>query len=312
MNPRTLLAALLLVAVSAVTLGAQSPATAAEPSSAVTADNTLPDIPTLMRQVEVHQRQAEMIEKDYFFREDSTVNELNGSGGVKKTEERAFEIYWLQGVRVARMVRKDNKDLSADELKKEDDRIDREVAKEKEKRAKADANGKETDSTGREEITLSRILELGSFSNPRRQLIAGRPTILVDYTGDPHVKTRNPGEAALKVLTGTIWVDEQDKAVARIEAHFFDNFKIGGGLVVSVHKDTAFTLANVRINNEVWLPGTLDAHGQARYLLFFSLSGDAHVRSSGYRKFKATSTLLPNFSPAPTDTSSDPMPTPPQ
>ncbi len=265
-----------------------------------------------MREVEAHQRQAELIEKDYLFREDSTVKELNGSGGVKKTEERAFDIYWLQGVRVARLVRKDNKDLSPEELKKEDDRIDKDLIKEKEKRAKADANGKETDSTGRDEITLSRILELGSFSNPRRQLIAGRPTVLVDYTGDPHAKTRNAGEAALKVLTGTIWVDEQDKAVARIEAHFFDNFKIGGGLVVSVHKDTAFTLANVRINNEVWLPGTLDAHGQARYLLFFSLNGDAHVQSSGFHKFKATSTLLPNFSPAPPDTTPEPMSAPPQ
>ena len=279
---------------------------------AAPAAQPLPDIPTLMRQVEVRQRQAEAIEKDYLYHEDSTFNEVKGDGSPKKTDERAFEIYWLQGVRVARMVRKDNKDLTPDELKKEDERIDKEVAKAKEKREKADAGGKETDSQGHDEITLSRILELGSFTNPRRQLVNGRPTILVDYTGDPNAKTHNAGEAALKVLTGTVWVDEQDKAVTHLEAHFFDNFKLGAGLVASIRKDTAFAFSNALINNEVWLPATLDAHGQARYLLFFSLNGDAHIVTSGYRKFKATSTLLPNFSPAPPDDPAPNSPSPPQ
>ena len=272
----------------------------------VQTDKPLPDVPTLMREVETHQRQAEAIEKDYFYREDSTFNEVDKNGAIKKTEERAFEIYWLQGVRVNRTVRKDNKDLTPEELKKEDDRIDKEVAKAKERRDKADASGKETDSNGRDEITVSRILELGTFSNPRRQQVNGRDTILVDYAGNPGTKSHNPGEAALKALAGTIWVDEQDRAVEHIEAHFIDDFKIGGGLVVNIHKGTNFKANNIRINDEVWLPSTLDAQGVARYLLFFSLNGNAHVRTSGYRKFKATSTILPNFSPAPPDSAPDP------
>jgi len=271
----------------------------------------LPDIPILMRQVETHQRLAESVEKDYIFREDSTLNELNKQGGIKKSEERAFEIFWIDGVRLARLVRKDNKDLSPDELKKENDRIDKEVAKAKERRAKADAQGKETDSHGEDEITLSRILELGTFSTPRRQQINGRDTILIDYTGNPGTKTHNPGEAALKVLAGTIYVDEEDKAIEHLEAHFFDNFKLGGGLLVNIHKDTSFKLTNARINDEVWLPATAEAHGQARYLLFFSLNGDVHIQSSDYRKFKTTTTILPGFTKAPPDT--DPPPaTPPQ
>jgi hypothetical protein len=265
------------------------------------APQPLPDVATLMREVEVHQRQAEAVQKDYIFREDSIGNELNRSGEVKKTEERAFDIFWIDSVRVARTVRKDGKDLSADELAKENQRIDKEVAKAKERRAKADASGKETDSEGRDEITLSRILELGSFSNPRRVEVNGRPTIAIDYTGDPHARTHNPGEAAMKMLTGTVWVDEQDKSIQHLEAHFFDDFKLGAGLVADIKKGTSFQLTNVRINNEVWLPSSLDAQGQARYLLFFSLNGNAHVRCQDYRKFRATSTILPNFTKAPED-----------
>ena len=274
----------------------------------------LPDIPTLMHEVEAHQRSAELVEKDYIFREDSTLNERTSNGSLKKAEQRTYEIFWISGVRLARLVRKDGKDLPPDELKKENDRLDKEVLKARERREKADTKGKETDSHGREEVTVSRILELGTFSNPRRENVNGRPTILIDYAGNPSAKTRNPGEAAIKLLSGTVWVDEKDRNIQHAEGHFTNDFKIGAGLVASIRKDTSFKWTSVRINEEVWLLSTLDAQGQARFLLFFSLNGDAHIHASDYRKFKATSTIMPTTQGA---TSTEQLPasppvTPPQ
>jgi len=259
----------------------------------------LPDIPTLMRQVEANQRHTEALAKDYTYRETSTFRELDKQGQVKKTESATADIYTRDGIAVRRTIRKDGKDLTPDELKKEDERIEKYVAKAKQHRAEADAAGKETDSRGHDEVTLSRILELGTFSNPRRQIINGRPTILVDYTGDPHAKTHNPIEAALKVLTGTLWVDEQDHVLERIDAHFFADFKLAGGLAADIRKDTAFSVVTARINNEVWLPATIEGHGHARYLLFFTLNGDFQMHATDYRKFRATSTILPTITPIP-------------
>ena len=262
-----------------------------------------------MHQVETNQRLAESVEKDYIYREDSRLNELDRSGRIKKSEERAFEIFYIGGVRVARLVRKDNKDLTPDELAKENARIDKEVAKAKERRAKADASGKESDSNGRDEITVSRILELGTFSNPRRIMVAGRPTIEVDYAGNPNAKTHNAGEGAIKLITGIVCIDEQDKFIQHAEGHFTNNYKVGGGLVADISKGTSFAATNTKINNEVWLPAHAEAHGHIRYLLFFSVNGDATIETSGYHKFKATSTILPNITVAPCD----PAPTsPPQ
>ena len=279
--------------------------------AAVSDDKPLPDIPTLMRQVETNQRLAEAVEKDYLYREDSTLNELNKSGAIKKSEERAFEIFYIDGVRVVRMVRKDNKDLSPAELAKENARIDKEVAKAKARRERADASGKESDSDGRDEINVSRILELGTFTNPRRILVAGRPTIEVDYTGNPNAKTHNAGEGAIKLITGIVCVDEQDKFIQHAEGHFTDNFKLGGGLIADISKGTSFAATNTKINDEVWLPAHAEAHGHIRYLLFFSVNGDASIKTSGYRKFKATSTILPNVTIAPPD-APPPAPAPPQ
>jgi len=212
---------------------------------------------------------------------------------VKKTSRREFDVFWVSGVPVRRVVSKDGRPVSADELKKENEHIDKEVAKAKERREKGDAAGKETDPRGHDEVTVSRILELGSFTNPRRVRINGRDTIAVDYAGDPKAKTRNRMEDVIRDMVGTVWVDEGDKTIARTEGRFLNAFKIGGGLLVNIQKGTSFSLEQTKVNGEVWLPARINAQGSARAMLFFSFNGDVHIVDSDYRKFKATSTILP-------------------
>ena len=253
----------------------------------------LPDIATLMHEVEAHQRSAEAVEKDYMYHSATMLTEMDGHGGVKKTERREFDVFWVNGVRVRRMVSKDGKPVSGDELAKENARIDKEAAKARERRDKADAQGKETDPRGDEVVTVSRILELGSFTNPRRLQINGRDTIAVDYAGDLKAKTRNRMEDVIRDMAGTVWVDEEDKMLTQTEGRFLNAFKIGGGLVADIEKGTSFHYEQRRVNGEVWLPSRFDAQGSARAMLFFSFHGRAQMVDSDYRKFKATSTILP-------------------
>jgi hypothetical protein len=131
-------------------------------------ERPLPDIPALMHSVEVNQRASEAIEKDYMYRSVQTHDETDGHGGVKKSETMEYDVFWVNGVPVHRLTKKNGKELSADEQKKESDKIDKEVAKAKERRAKADEKGSETDPRGHEVVTVSRLLELGSFTNARR------------------------------------------------------------------------------------------------------------------------------------------------
>jgi hypothetical protein len=267
-----------------------------------TPDKPLPDIPALMRDVESNQRKAEALEKDYLYRSVETEQELDSHGNVKKTTVTEADHYWLNGVPVHRIVRKDGKDLTPAELAKENDRIDKDAAKARERRDKADAQGKETDPGGHEEITVSRLLELGAFTNPRRVQLNGRPAIVVDYTGDPHAKTHNRAEDVIREMAGTAWVDEQDHVLARVEGRFVNSYKIAGGLIADVKKDTHFTFEQTKVNNEVWLPARIDAQGAFRALLFVSFNGSIHVTESDYRKFRTSATILPATTPDPLTT----------
>ncbi|MEO6816607.1 MAG: hypothetical protein ABI177_07880 [Edaphobacter sp.] len=255
----------------------------------------LPNIPQLMHEVEAHERTSEAVQKDYLYHAVDTIQELDGHGRVKKTQTQEFDRFWVEGVPIQKLTKKDGKDLSPQDQKKESDRIDKEVAKAKERLAKADAKGKPTDPHGNDEVTVSRLLELGSFSNARRVMLNGRETIAVDYTGDSKVKTRNRLEGVIRDMAGTVWVDENDRAIAKLEGHFVNTFKIGAGLVANIQKGTSFSLEQRKVNNEVWLPVEANGRGAARMLLLFHFNGTLREVDSGYRKFKVTSTILPGM-----------------
>ena len=142
-------------------------------------------------------------------------------------------------------------------------------------------------------MTASRALELGSFTNPRRVELNGRDTIVADYAGDPKAKTRTRFEEVVRDMMGTVWVDEQDRVLVKAQGHFVNNFKIGGGLVANIQKGTSFSMDQRKVNDEVWLPARFEGQGSARALLFLGFNGHVEAVESGYRKFKATSTIVP-------------------
>lgn len=255
------------------------------------ADRPLPDVAALMHAVEQHQRDSEAIQKYYLYHEDARREDVNG----KQIEQREFDVFWQNGVQLHKMTRKDGRDLTSDEQKKEDERLSKEIEKAKERKRKAAEKSQPTDSRGHEEITVSRFLSLGSFTNPRRVQINGRDTIAVDYTGNPKAKTQNRFEDVVRNLMGTIWVDEQDRAIVQLEGRLTNSYKIGGGLMMNIKKDTSFSVRQKKVNDEVWLPAQVTGEGSARVLLFINFNGRVHVTDSDYRKFRTSATILPGI-----------------
>lgn len=252
-------------------------------------ERPLPEIATLLREVETHQMAADAILRDYIYTTTMTEVKLDSHGNPKKTETVEADTFYIDGLRVERVIRRDGRELTPDEQRREAERVDREIA-----RAKARRDKGETDENGRRyTVTLARMLELGSFSNERRVTLHGRSTIALDYTGDPRAKTGNPLETAIHEIAGTVWLDEEDRALSRVDGHFVNNFKIGGGLVASIAKGTSFTADTARVNGEVWLPATFFAQGSARALLVFSIDGRVSGTATNYRRFKATSRIMP-------------------
>jgi hypothetical protein len=300
----------------------QPPTTQPTPTQPAPADQPLPPIPQLLHNVERNQKAAEAARNDYTFHVHAEEQELDGHGNLKKTTITDSESLVIDGVHVDRIVARDGKPLTSKDAQKQSDQIDKEVAKAKERRAKLESKGKDTDANGDTVITASRILELGTFSNPRRIDLDGRPTIVVDYAGDLNAKTRNPFETIVRDLVGTAWIDEHDQVLVRAQGHFLNDFKLGGGLLADIKHDSGFDIRFTNVNHEVWLPADIQADGKIRALIFLGFNGRIHDVTSDYKKFRTSSTIIPSDrligpdgqpipNPTPSPASSEPEPTTP-
>jgi hypothetical protein len=269
-----------------VSLGWWGPAASAanEPQTA------LPDAATLLREVEAHQKQLDKERENYTFRAIQTTRQLDSSGNTKKVQTEEHEVFFVNGQRVQKLVRKDGKDLTPDQARKEQDRVNKEVVK---------VSQPGYTNPDKDEITVARLLQIVTFSRPRRVGLNGRDTVVFDFIGDPHAKTHGRDEEALKKVSGTIWIDQADHEVSRMSATLDDNYHVGFGLLASVAKGSNLVFDQALIRNEAWLPTGIALHLQARAFLVAGFRAEIDVRFDQYRKFQTDAVQQPGATATP-------------
>jgi hypothetical protein len=253
----------------------------------------LPDIRTLMLEVEANQKKFEALANDYTYRVHLDRTELNSNGSVKKHEVIDSESFTIDGVRVNKRILMNGKPLTPDEASKENERLDKTVADAKKNREKLEDKDRASNAQGREILTASRILELGEFSNLHAGEFAGRPMWIADYAGDPKAKTNSEFEKAFRDLVGTVWIDQHDHVLVAAKGHFLKDFKIGFGLVVNIRKDSEFSFHAIKVG-DTWLRQEIDGSGNMSYLLFGGFNGSIHIVTSNYKRYRANATIRPN------------------
>jgi hypothetical protein len=259
-------------------------ALAASSAAGQAAQSPLPDVPTLMKQVQEHQHKLDQVRENYTYHETVITHELDKNGGIKKNESEENDVFFVNGHEIQRKVKKNGKELSSDDQKKEQQRVEKDV----EKASKIPSN----QSLDKDEVSISRLLQIMKVSNPRRELMDGRNVIAFDFIGDPHAKTHGMAENASKKISGTLWVDENDREVRRMNARFDDNFHLGFGLF-SVGKGSTFAFDQKLVNNELWLPTSAQIHIVAHAIGIIGWRGDIAVTDNDYQRFHADAVQQP-------------------
>jgi hypothetical protein len=264
----------------------QTPSTSAanEPQTA------LPDAATLLREVEAHQKVLDKVRENYTFRAIQTVRQLDSSGNTKKVETEEHEVFFVNGQQVQKLVRKDGKDLTPDQARKEQDRVNKQVVK---------VSQPGYVNPDKDEITVARLLQIVTFSRPRPARLNGRDTVVFDFVGDAHAKTHGRDEEALKKVNGTIWIDQADHEVSRMSATLDENYHVGFGLLASVAKGSNVVFDQALIRNEAWLPTAIALHLQARAFLVAGFRAEIDVRFDEYRKFQTDAVQQPGATATP-------------
>ncbi len=286
---RRVLAGVLCLLPSSLAAAAQTSTTL--PSVPTAISNTpsdlsapLPDIQTLLARVRARYDALESLRKTYVCTMTQVADEFS-SNGSKKSHTDVYQAFYVGNTEVLQHISHEGKPLSADEAQKEQQRVDKQVAKLKSQQNKP----------AKDEVHLSAsgLLKVATFSNPRREVLNRRPVLVFDYKGDPHAPAKDLSDRIMRELAGTIWVDERDSAIVHLTGSLQENFHVAGGLLVNIKKGSWFNFTQAPVNNEIWFPAQFTAHVDGRFLLLKGFNGDARDTFSDYRKLKTSITILP-------------------
>jgi hypothetical protein len=260
----------------------------------------LPDIAELLKQVGKNEDEIDKLLEKYTYNETITTRELESSGQLVERDSEIFELTFYKGNRIRRRIAKNGTPLTpkeeADETKRIEKRV-REIEKkeaEKEKKAQkereaAQENNESGDPERGRRISISDVLRASRLVNPRRERFRGRDVIVFDFEPLPGYKPQKDYEKFFGKMAGAIWVDANDKQVARVEARLIDAFKIGGGLLASLREGASFVLEQDRINNEIWLPTRADINLGLKVLLVKGITVNTSIDYGNYKRFDVES-----------------------
>ncbi len=256
----------------------------------------LPDIDAMLQAVKANEEKIDELLEKYTFTEKQTDRETDSSGQLREKKSETFELTFYKGNRIKRLIEKNGKPLSASELESENKRIEKRVRelekKETEKEKKAskerelaqDTAGPPDDERG-QRPSIADVLRASKLTNPRRERFRGRDVIVFDFEPLPGYKPQKRVEKFFGKTAGAIWVDANDKQVARVEARLVEAYKVAGGMLASLKEGATFVLEQDRINNEIWLPTRADINLSVRLLMVKGITANSVVEYGNYKRF---------------------------
>ena len=155
--------------------------------------------------------------------------ETDSNGNTKKDTSTVSNLFYVNGIPIERTLQKDGKDLSADDQRKQDDRVMKETMK-----YSNQANAQKEEDKDNEE--LEDFIQAMMLANGHRQIVDGRSVLFYDIVPNPKFDAKNINQHLAQVMQGKVSIEEQTGELIDINVTSVADLKIGGGLVANVHK----------------------------------------------------------------------------
>jgi hypothetical protein len=246
------------------------------------------------RAIELDQRTFELA-RNYTYQERRVLKMLDKHGKQKRQQIETFDWTILYGEPYSRLIEKDDKPLNAKDERKEQEKVDKFIAKRKnqsepERKKRLDKQEKER----REDRAFALdVVNAYDFRIAGEDQVAGRDVYVIDATPRQDFHPTQPHADVLPKLKGRVWIDKNDYGWAKIQVETVDTIS-WGLFLVRIRKGSQITLEQTRVNNEIWLPSKLLVTGGARVALLMNANVDLESDYSKYKKFSTGSRVLPS------------------
>lgn len=246
------------------------------------------------RAIEIDHRTLEMA-RNYTCESHEVIQHLGKNHEVKSTEIKTYDLTFYHGERYARLIKENDKPLSEAEQKKEDEKLEKFLAKYRnetlEERESRLAKEKKKREEGR--AFVRDVVNAYDFRMVGEEPVDGVPSYVIEATPRADFKPTRPHAGMLKNIKGRIWIEKKNYNWVKVEAEATDTISYGV-VLFRIHPGSHFVLEKTLVNNEVWLLKRLDVDGGARIALFKNENIHEEDVLSNFKKFVTSVKVLPN------------------
>jgi hypothetical protein len=272
--------------------------TAGAPSSAP--DPKTPSLPPTNDPKEIVRRSTEVDHRNwerarnYTCRQREVEKKLGKNGEVKSTEIRTYDVNFYYGHEYSRLVQKDDKPLTEAEQKKEEEKLEKFLAKlrnqsDEEREKQLAKEKKQRDET---RAFLRDVVNAYDFTLLAEETVNGADTWVIGATPRKDFHPTQPHADMLSKIKGKLWIEKKDYNWVKAEAETFDTISFGLFLF-RIQKGARFSFEQTRVNDEVWLVRRFYINGGARLALVKSEAIEQEDVFSDYKKFVTSTRIVP-------------------
>jgi hypothetical protein len=231
--------------------------------------------------------------RDYTWVARNTERHLDSRGKTKSVETEAWETLILYGEPHRRIIERNGKPLSPDEQRKQQEKLDKAVAKlegetpdQRQRRLAELEKDREKD---RE--FLREIPELYDFRLEGEAKVDGYDAWVIAATPKANYRPKLRDAKPLLKIKGKLWIDKAEYQWVRLEAETTDTISFGLFLA-RLSPGAKLVFEQTRVNDEVWLPKREFSTGTGRLGLVKKVAMEQELTWSNYRKFQVESKVV--------------------
>jgi len=163
---------------------------------------------------------------------------------VKDRKEKLYQVSFMGGLSYLKLLQLNGQNLSANELKKQEDReaAERQKLTDGKLASKGDV---------REDFLTADLVAKYNFTFQDKKPINGRNAYVLSFEPKSGLPIKKFTDRFANQIAGTVWIDAEDFEIARAEIHLQGEVALWGGMVGAL-KHCRYTLERTRMPDGVW------------------------------------------------------------
>jgi hypothetical protein len=211
--------------------------------------------------------------------------QYDGSGPLRQTTIRTWEMSLMEGSPYRRLVARNDKPLSAEEVKFEEGRM-RYTAEQRRKESPAERAKRVADWRRRERQQsdpLAEVADAFDFKLAGEEIVDGEPAYILDAWPKPGYRPKASYGAYLTKMKARFRIAKRDYQCLRMDAETLDTISIGG-ILVRLAKGGSLSMAQSRVEEGLALPRYFAIRAQARIMLIKLIRADEEYTLGDFRR----------------------------